>query len=100
MAKVMIKCPETCHAISTAVKVDTDAAFDSLLNVAYHVDCPLCGNNHTWFKHDAWIAGPPNLGEKTFCAARRRQWVNHRRSRRLWSASSLLSGCEPIGRQW
>jgi hypothetical protein len=62
MAKVMIKCPATSHAISTGVEVDSDAAFDSLLGVAYHTDCPLCGNTHTWFKHDAWIAEPPNLG--------------------------------------
>ena len=59
MAKVMIKCPATSHAISTGVEVDSDADFNNLLHLAYHVDCPLCRNNHLWVKHDAWIAEPP-----------------------------------------
>jgi hypothetical protein len=58
MANVMIKCPMTCHAISTGIDVDSDADWRSLLDVAYHTDCPLCGHNHPWMKHDAWIAGP------------------------------------------
>lgn len=56
MVTVMIKCPLTAHP---EVEVDSDAGFRSLLDVAYHTDCPLCGNNHVWFKHDAWIAEPP-----------------------------------------
>jgi hypothetical protein len=59
MAEIMIKCPATSHAISTGVAVDSDASFNALLDVAYHVDCPLCGGNHVWFKHDAWIAERP-----------------------------------------
>ena len=59
MAEIMIKCPATSHAISTGAAVDSDASFNALLDVAYHVDCPLCGGNHVWFKHDAWIAERP-----------------------------------------
>jgi hypothetical protein len=57
MAQIMVKCPVTNHAISTGLDVVSDADFNCLLNVAYHVDCPLCGGSHVWFKHDAWIAG-------------------------------------------
>ena len=59
MAQIMIKCPVSSHAISTGVEVDSDADFNSLLDVAYHADCPSCGFNHIWFKHDAWIAEQP-----------------------------------------
>jgi hypothetical protein len=59
MVEVMIKCPVANHAISTGVEVDSDADFNALLNVAYHIACPSCGGNHTWFKHDAWIAERP-----------------------------------------
>ena len=59
MAEIMIKCPVASHAISTGVQVDSDADFNALLDVAYHIDCSSCGGNHTWFKHDAWIAERP-----------------------------------------
>jgi hypothetical protein len=65
MAKVMTKCPVTCHAILTGLEVESDAEFHSLLDVAYHVDCPLCGYNHVWFKRDAWIAGPAEVRRQT-----------------------------------
>ena len=63
MAKIMTKCPVTGHAISSGFEADGD--FNILLDVAYHIDCPLCGDNHEWCKHDAWIESPPNLGKKT-----------------------------------
>jgi hypothetical protein len=56
MAAVMIKCPVTPHSFCTGLDVDSDEAFHALLDVAYHTDCPLCGNNHVWFKQNAWIA--------------------------------------------
>jgi hypothetical protein len=59
MPELKMKCPVTNHAISTGVRVASDSDFNSLLNVAYHSDCPLCGGNHVWFKHDAWIADEP-----------------------------------------
>lgn len=61
MAIVMIKCPETAHAIATGVELESDADFDALVDVAYHVDCPLCGDNHVWFKRGAWIEQAPDL---------------------------------------
>ena len=73
MAKIMTKCPVTGHAISTGVEVDSDGDFNFLLDVAYHIDCPLCGDNHEWFKHDAWIAESPESRQEDSYAARRRQ---------------------------
>ena len=61
MAKVMTKCPETAHAIATGVEVESDADFDALADIAYHADCPLCGDNHEWFKCGAWIEQAPEL---------------------------------------
>ena len=63
MAEIMIKCPLTNHAISTGVQVGSDADFNALLDVAYHIDCPSCSENHVWFKHDAWIAERPDPGQ-------------------------------------
>ena len=59
MAQIMIKCPLSNHAIPTGMDVESDAEFNGLVDVAYHVDCPSCGFNHAWFKHDAWIEERP-----------------------------------------
>jgi hypothetical protein len=58
MAKLMIKCPVMAHPISTGVEVNSDAEFHSLLDITYHVDCPLCGGSHKWTRLDAWIPAP------------------------------------------
>ena len=68
MAEIMTKCPVTNHAISTGVEVGSDADFNSLLEVLYHVHCPLCGGNHVWCKHDAWIAGRSDNSSVGSCA--------------------------------
>jgi hypothetical protein len=71
MAAVMIKCPLTPHSFSTGLDVDSDEAFHALLDVAYRTDCPLCGNNHVWFKQNAWIADSfePRQEEVSHCKA-------------------------------
>ena len=56
MAMLMIKCPLTSRLASTGVEVESSAGFYSLLDVVHHTHCPLCGNNHEWSTHDAWIA--------------------------------------------
>lgn|GEM_PF-6961942 len=38
---VMIKCPETSHAVLT--EIEMDGGLESLPDVAYETDCPLCG---------------------------------------------------------
>ena len=55
----LISWSSALRAISTGVAVDLDAGFNALFDVAYHVDCPSCGGNHVWFKHDALIAERP-----------------------------------------
>jgi hypothetical protein len=71
MTEIMIKCPVASRAISTGVEVDSDADFNALLDVAYHIDCPSCGGTHTWFKHDAWIAEHPESRQVSSRTARR-----------------------------
>ena len=51
--------PLISHAISMGIDVASDADFDCLLNVAYHINCRLCGGSDVWFKHNAWIADRP-----------------------------------------
>jgi hypothetical protein len=58
MAVVRIKCPLTLHGVSTGVELKSDAGFHSLLDITYHLHCPLCGNTHPWTKRDAWIGAP------------------------------------------
>ncbi len=45
MAMVMIKCPETSHAVLTGIEVD--GGLESLPDVAYETDCPLCQRRDT-----------------------------------------------------
>jgi hypothetical protein len=61
MAMLMIKCPLTSRPVSTGVEVESSAGFYSLLDVVHHTRCPLCGNNHEWSTHDAWIAEPSEI---------------------------------------
>jgi hypothetical protein len=58
MAVVRIKCPLTLHGVSTGVELKSDVGFHSLLDITYHLHCPLCGNTHPWTKRDAWIGAP------------------------------------------
>ena len=71
MAEIMTKCPVTHHAVSTGIDVASDADFNCLLNAAYHVNCPLCGGSHVWFKHDAWIADRPGTDKQCIAGSRR-----------------------------
>jgi hypothetical protein len=61
----VIKCPVMAHPISTGVEVNSDAEFHSLLDITYHVDCPLCGGSHKWTRLDAWIPDPPSPARKS-----------------------------------
>jgi hypothetical protein len=51
MLAVMIRCPETARPLFTGVEVD--GTLEGLLDIAYDTDCPLCGNNHVWWKRSA-----------------------------------------------
>jgi len=68
MAMVMIKCPETSHAVLTGIEVD--GGLESLPDVAYETDCPLCGDKHVWWKKAAWLAEPPRQRRDTAAVSR------------------------------
>jgi hypothetical protein len=87
MAVVMIKCPLTLHAVSTEIKIESDAGFHCLPDITYHLRCPLCGNTHSWTKLDAWIAEspesvpepiPPGHAQMTdYSSILKRGWLQH-----------------------
>ena len=54
MSTVMIRCPETGHAVST--QIDTEPSiFSALPQVEAHTLCPICGHEHVWTRSDAWL---------------------------------------------
>jgi uncharacterized protein (UPF0212 family) len=60
MSLVMIRCPETGRAVSTAIETEP-ATFRKLPPVAGHMHCPACGGDHDWTISSAWLAGEPGL---------------------------------------
>ena len=57
MASVMILCPDTRREVYTGIETD-DASFAKLPDVIARMHCPLCGEEHAWTKHKAWLAEP------------------------------------------
>ena len=60
---VMILCPTTGRAVSTAIEVES-SVFRKLPNVAARMHCPACGEEHVWSTDSAWLAGEPRLVRK------------------------------------
>ena len=63
MSSVMIRCPVTGCAVSTAIETEPNV-FRNLPMVAAHMFCPACGQNHVWTVGSAWLAGEPRLVEQ------------------------------------
>jgi predicted RNA-binding Zn-ribbon protein involved in translation (DUF1610 family) len=63
MSSVMIVCPETGRAVSTAIEVES-SVFRSLPKLAGRMYCPACGEEHVWSTGSAWLAGEPRLVQK------------------------------------
>jgi len=57
MAAVMIRCPRTGRAVSTAIETEP-SVFSRLPEVAGRMRCPVCGEEHTWMASEAWLAEP------------------------------------------
>ena len=57
MGFVMIKCPETGHAISTGMKVDRERFRCSPVFFG-RTFCPICEASHEWFAREAWVYEP------------------------------------------
>jgi hypothetical protein len=60
MSTVMIRCPVTGRAVSTAIETDP-ATFRKLPAVAGRMRCPACERDHAWTISSAWLAGEPRL---------------------------------------
>ena len=58
MSSVMIRCPTTGRAVSTAIETEP-SVFKKLPNVAARMRCPACGREHVWAVHSAWLADGP-----------------------------------------
>jgi hypothetical protein len=57
MGAVMIRCPRTNRAVSTAIETEP-AVFSRLPDVAARMRCPACGEEHIWSAREAWLAEP------------------------------------------
>jgi predicted RNA-binding Zn-ribbon protein involved in translation (DUF1610 family) len=62
MSSVMIRCPNTGHAVSTEIETEP-SVFHKLPNMRARMHCPACGREHVWRTHDAWLEGEPRLVE-------------------------------------
>ena len=60
MASVMIKCPATGRAVSTAIETEP-TVFRKLPEVSARMCCPACGRDHTWTVSSAWLEVDPRL---------------------------------------
>jgi len=62
MGAVMIRCPRTGRAVSTAIETEP-SVFNRLPDVPSRMRCPLCGEEHIWSAREAWL-GEPTLVPK------------------------------------
>ena len=60
MSAVMIGCPMTGNAVSTAIEVEP-SVFRRLPNMRARMMCPACGQEHVWMTKSAWLEGEPRL---------------------------------------
>jgi endogenous inhibitor of DNA gyrase (YacG/DUF329 family) len=60
MSLVMIKCPVTGKAVSTAIETEA-SSFRRLPKITAHMRCPACGRDHEWTVSSAWLSGEPRL---------------------------------------
>jgi len=60
MSAVMIRCPTSGRAVSTAIETEP-GDFRRLPNVAARMRCPACGHDHVWTVRSAWLNGTPVL---------------------------------------
>ena len=58
MSSVMVLCPKTGRAVSTAIEVES-SVFRRLPKLAGRMHCPACGEEHVWSTGSAWLSGEP-----------------------------------------
>ncbi len=57
MGMVMVKCPETGHAIPTGIEIDRESFGRSAVFFS-RTRCPICHADHAWFAREAWVHEP------------------------------------------
>ena len=57
MGMVMVKCPQTGHAIPTGINTDRES-FGRRAVFFSRTHCPLCRSDHAWFAREAWVDEP------------------------------------------
>jgi hypothetical protein len=57
MGMVMVKCPQTGHAIPTGIKTDRESFARSAVFFS-RTRCPICHAEHAWFAREAWVDEP------------------------------------------
>jgi len=54
---VMVKCPQTGHAIPTGIQTDRES-FGRRAVFFSRTRCPICRTDHAWFAREAWVDEP------------------------------------------
>lgn len=54
MGMVMVRCPQTGHAIPTGIRTDRES-FGRRAVFFSRTHCPLCHSDHPWFAREAWV---------------------------------------------
>ena len=57
MGMVMVKCPQTGHAIPTGIQTDREN-FGRRAVFFSRTRCPICRTDHAWFAREAWVDEP------------------------------------------
>jgi len=57
MGMVMVRCPQTGHAIPTGIKTDRESFSRSAVFFS-RTRCPICRADHAWFAREAWVHEP------------------------------------------
>lgn len=57
MGMVMVKCPQTGHAIPTGIETDRESFARSAVFFS-RTRCPICRADHAWFAREAWVDEP------------------------------------------
>ncbi len=64
MGMVMIRCPNSGHAIPTGIRTDR-ARFQSSPVFYHSTDCARCGTTHLWFAREAWLDEQPEAARES-----------------------------------
>jgi hypothetical protein len=111
MLSVMISCPRTGEPVYTRIEID-EASFARLPKVPCRIWCPICGREHSWTNHEAWLtrggwliaaegsSGPAVLLRLVACASPSLRSYNSPFLSKFQLSQAAGAGCRsPIGSQ-